>query len=134
MSRIYIKSENHKRKVWNADIWTPELRAKLSELWRAGFSASEIATELGRGFSRNSIIGKAHRMGLSQRKRDSLPAREVMLVSFKQCQWPEGDPQDMKNFHYCGQSTMGHGKSYCQKHYDMSYKVVSIKEVKDDNQ
>jgi len=46
--------------------WTPERENQLRELWEAGLSASRIAVELG-GTTRNAIIGKAHRLGLSGR-------------------------------------------------------------------
>lgn len=46
--------------------WTDERIALLRELWDKGLSASQIATELG-GVTRNAVIGKAHRMGLSSR-------------------------------------------------------------------
>lgn len=47
--------------------WTDERVARLKELWDKGLSASQIAQELGDGLSRNAVIGKAHRMGLSAR-------------------------------------------------------------------
>lgn len=46
--------------------WTDERVAKLSKLWADGLSASQIATELG-GVTRNAVIGKVHRLGLSGR-------------------------------------------------------------------
>jgi len=46
--------------------WTPERENQLRELWTAGLSASRIAAELG-GTTRNAVIGKAHRLGLSGR-------------------------------------------------------------------
>lgn len=46
--------------------WTPEREQKLRELWNAGLSASRIASELGET-TRNAVIGKAHRLGLSGR-------------------------------------------------------------------
>lgn len=44
--------------------WTPEREAKLIQLWKEGKTATQIAQNLG-GLSRNSVIGKAHRLGLS---------------------------------------------------------------------
>ena len=46
--------------------WTDERVARLSKLWAEGRSASQIATDLG-GVSRNAVIGKVHRLGLSGR-------------------------------------------------------------------
>jgi GcrA cell cycle regulator len=36
-------------------------------MWKEGKSAAEIAKTLGKGVTRNAVIGKAHRMGLSGR-------------------------------------------------------------------
>jgi GcrA cell cycle regulator len=50
-----------------ADRWTPELVEQLRSLYVDGKSASETATILGNGFTRNSIIGKWHRLHLPPR-------------------------------------------------------------------
>ena len=47
--------------------WTEERVRKLTLLWKSGNSASKIAIELGEGVSRNAVIGKIHRLGLSER-------------------------------------------------------------------
>ena len=44
--------------------WNEEKVAKLKELWGKGNTASQIAEIIG-GISRNSVIGKAHRLNLS---------------------------------------------------------------------
>lgn len=46
--------------------WTDDRVTLLRKLWGDGFSASQIANELG-GVTRNAVIGKAHRLGLSGR-------------------------------------------------------------------
>ncbi|MBY8976716.1 GcrA cell cycle regulator [Rhodobacteraceae bacterium NNCM2] len=46
--------------------WTDERVEKLKELWGEGMSASQIAKSLG-GVTRNAVIGKVHRLGLSNR-------------------------------------------------------------------
>jgi GcrA cell cycle regulator len=46
--------------------WTDDRVELLKKLWSDGLSASQIAAELG-GISRNSVIGKVHRLGLSGR-------------------------------------------------------------------
>ena len=46
--------------------WTDERVEKLKELWAEGISASQIAKVLG-GVTRNAVIGKVHRLGLSNR-------------------------------------------------------------------
>ena len=47
--------------------WTDERVERLSKLWMEGRSASHIAADLGEGVSRNAVIGKIHRLGLSNR-------------------------------------------------------------------
>jgi len=46
--------------------WTDERVAVLTKLWGDGKTAAEIAKELG-GVTRNAVIGKAHRLKLSNR-------------------------------------------------------------------
>ena len=46
--------------------WTDERVELLKKLWTDGLSASQIAAELG-GVTRNAVIGKVHRLGLSGR-------------------------------------------------------------------
>ena len=47
--------------------WTDERVALLRKLWDEGLSASRIAAELAGGVTRNAVIGKVHRLGLSGR-------------------------------------------------------------------
>ena len=48
--------------------WTPELEEQLRLHWANGESAAKIAEVMGDGLTRNSIIGKASRMGLKKRR------------------------------------------------------------------
>src|SRR3954468_20959931 len=54
--------------------WTDERVETLKKLWQEGHSASQIAKQLG-GVTRNAVIGKVHRLGLSGRAAPSQPAR-----------------------------------------------------------
>ncbi len=47
-------------------MWTDERVELLKKLWNEGRSASQIAAEIG-GITRNAVIGKVHRLGLSGR-------------------------------------------------------------------
>ena len=53
--------------------WTDERVDLLKKLWGEGLSASQIAGELG-GVTRNAVIGKVHRLGLSGRAKAPQPA------------------------------------------------------------
>lgn len=54
--------------------WSLQQEARLRELWDKGWSASDIARDLGRGLSRNAVIGKVQRMGLGGRGAPSRPS------------------------------------------------------------
>ena len=70
--------------------WSDERVEQLKKLWEAGLSASQIAAELGNA-TRNAVIGKVHRLGLSgrakspaagaPRQRKPRPTQHVMRVS-----------------------------------------------------
>ena len=54
--------------------WTDERVELLRQLWLDGRSASQISAELGLGVTRNAVIGKVHRLGLSGRAKSASPA------------------------------------------------------------
>jgi hypothetical protein len=70
--------------------WTDDRVEQLKKLWDAGLSASQIAAELG-NITRNAVIGKVHRLGLSgrakspssaaPRQRKARPAQHMMRIS-----------------------------------------------------
>ncbi|MDE2213223.1 MAG: hypothetical protein KGJ34_01675 [Patescibacteria group bacterium] len=53
--------------------WTPELMQNLARLWDEGHSTAEIGRRL--GFSKNAVVGKAHRLGLTPRPSPLKPRR-----------------------------------------------------------
>jgi len=61
--------------------WTEEREQKLRKLWGEGYTASQIAEMLGGGTTRNSVIGKAHRLKLAARvapKQSKNPEKQAM--------------------------------------------------------
>lgn len=54
--------------------WNDERVVLLKKLWAEGHSASQIAKQLG-GVTRNAVIGKVHRLGLSGRATPSRPVK-----------------------------------------------------------
>jgi len=70
--------------------WSDDRVEQLKKLWEAGLSASQIAAELG-NVTRNAVIGKVHRLGLSgrakspsssvPRPRKTRPAQHIMRIS-----------------------------------------------------
>ena len=70
--------------------WSDDRVEQLKKLWEGGLSASQIAAELG-NVTRNAVIGKVHRLGLSgrakspssaaPRQRKARPAQQMMRVA-----------------------------------------------------
>lgn len=54
--------------------WTEDRVDLLRKLWLEGLSASRIAAELAGGVTRNAVIGKVHRLGMSGRVKAPVPA------------------------------------------------------------
>jgi len=66
-------------------MWSEERTELCVKLWNEGHSASEVARRMACGFSRNAVIGKIHRLGLSHtvthrppkfRKKEAKPRRQ----------------------------------------------------------
>ena len=60
--------------------WTEDRVEILTKLWAEGLSASQIAKQLG-GVTRNAVIGKVHRLGLSGRAKPSRPKKATNVRS-----------------------------------------------------
>src|SRR5450432_3230555 len=113
--------------------WTDDRLELLKKLWADGLSASQIAAELG-GVTRNAVIGKVHRLGLSGRAkspssavprvRKARPASMRPRISITElseatCRWPIGDP-GAEDFAYCGSQTKA-ALPYCPYHSRIAY-------------
>ena len=133
--------------------WTHERIEQLKKLWEAGYTASNIATELG-GITRNAVIGKAHRLGLSGRMKSKSKVSSVSIVRKRKmpvnknskiielttsvepmnptsfadikdglCRWPLGEPEDL-NFKFCGRKC-AEGMVYCTEHHSLAYQPLN---------
>jgi len=129
--------------------WTDERVALLTKLWGEGKTAAEIASALG-GVTRNAVIGKAHRLKLSNRispiqqnkKPPSSPKVErktepkpikvdkgekqgiaLTDLGVDMCRWPYGDPKD-EDFGFCGDESIS-GIPYCEEHAKAAYQAAS---------
>ena len=49
-------------------MWSKERVIELKKLWDQGLTASQIATAMGDGLTRNAVMGKVHRLGLKPRR------------------------------------------------------------------
>ena len=133
--------------------WTHERIEQLKKLWEAGYTASNIATELG-GITRNAVIGKAHRLGLSGRMKSKSEVSSVSIVRKRKmpvnknskiielttsvepmnptsfadikdglCRWPLGEPEDL-DFKFCGRKC-AEGTIYCTEHHSLAYQPLN---------
>ena len=108
--------------------WTEERVQRLKDLWAQGLSASEIADALG-DISRNAVIGKAHRLGLSGRpspiKKKPTRGATILSLTERMCKRPVGDPKH-QDFHFCGK-TAHSGLPYCLEHAAVAYQQPAPK-------
>ena len=121
-------------------VWDKKNLERLKKLWDEGLPITKIGLEL--GVSRNSIAGKAHRLGLPKRnspisksgeprknksisdfdKSKELPLKILLREvewSRNRCCWPIGDPK-LPGFSFCGTSIMP-GRPYCEEHSNLAY-------------
>ncbi len=131
--------------------WTDDRVALLKRLWGEGKTAAEIASELG-GVTRNAVIGKAHRLKLSNRVSPIQQNKKPVVVISKppvaaekkirqtleqdnnrtgismlelgnqMCRWPLGDPREEK-FGFCGDGSVP-GLPYCDRHAKAAYQAA----------
>ena len=106
--------------------WTDERVNTLTRMWKSGQSAQEIASEL--GITRNAVIGKAHRLGLSGRP-SPIKKKEIgctiLQLNERTCRWPMGDPKDGA-FRFCGKQVHAHFP-YCMDHALVAYQQPAKK-------
>jgi len=124
---------------------------QIKKLWEAGLSANQIAAEVG-NLSRNAVIGKVHRMGLSGRAkrpaatdfrprrpppdleflrreisssglaRLNVPFKSLTELDQSSCRWPMGTP-DSGYVVFCGAPALA-GLPYCAYHSRMAYQPI----------
>ena len=121
-------------------VWDKKNLERLKKLWDEGLPITKIGLEL--GVSRNSIAGKAHRLGLPKRNspisKSGEPRKNKIASNFEtskepplkillrevewsrnRCCWPIGDPK-LPGFSFCGTSIMP-GRPYCKEHSNLAY-------------
>ncbi len=133
--------------------WTDERVVLLKKLWGEGKTAAEIAKALG-GVTRNAVIGKAHRLKLSnrispiqqnERKEDRAPevkktvkTKAIVMAkpantSFKSLKMIElkermcrwpSGDPKDEDFSFCGCTSVP-GLPYCEDHAKQAYQVAS---------
>ena len=77
LAKDQILAKDHSLAKEAVMSWTDERVDLLRKLWLDGLSASRIAAELAGGVTRNAVIGKVHRLGLSGRVKAQGPVSTV---------------------------------------------------------
>ncbi len=105
--------------------WSQERVDILKRMWQQGASAREISQCLG-GTTRNAVIGKAYRIGLStpkehpaEPKPDRIIHTSIMNLTDRMCRWPTGHP-GQSDFGFCGKTVIA-GRPYCGAHCARAY-------------
>jgi GcrA cell cycle regulator len=131
-------------------VWSDDEVVMMRELWLQGESASQIAKKLRPGKTRNAVLGKIHRLGLTTagrgpaavpsaraplapgrpgpppkpRRTIALATKPVALPGKSQCKWPIGDPAKA-GFYFCPDTSVlwadGSPCPYCEKHRKIAY-------------
>ena len=104
-------------------MWSKEEIDILTKLWNRGEPARIIALQL--RTTRNAVIGKAHRLGLSKQvgggDTESAPATiGTADLTEKMCRWPIGHPGD-DDFRFCGEPSIP-TRPYCGEHCVQAYR------------
>lgn len=98
-------------------FWAEPSRVEcLLLLWpELSITTAEIGRRL--GCTKNTVISKAHRLGLGVRNPSAIPPpppRRALIPASGECCYPIGHP-GTPDFHYCGEAA-ARGKSYCETH------------------
>lgn len=72
--------------------WTDDRVEQLKALWTDGLSASQIARTIG-GVTRNAVIGKVHRLGLTGRAAPAQPEHPRLPAAPRAAVRPAAAPQ-----------------------------------------
>lgn len=119
--------------------WTQDRIKHLKRLWHEGRSAETIALELGGSLTRNAVLGKVSRLGLSEGRTGGRPRRKaahqkapepppegvatILSVQRTDCRWPYGAPGDAA-FSLCGRP-VARG-AFCAAHAAVAYRPVPM--------
>ena len=103
--------------------WTTERIGTLTKLWKEGLTTREIGLRL--GVTKNSVVGKVHRLELSKRQSPIIDRPHVAEVipldklTAGMCSWPDGEP-GTPSLRFCGKPSIP-DKPYCAEHCARAY-------------
>ena len=130
--------------------WTEERVETLTNMWLGGSTARQIAESLGEGVTRNAVIGKANRLGLSKPSKSSETRRQrrtevkkavlempeggatILTLTSSTCRWPIGDPGE-EDFRFCGAVAKEDGP-YCEFHARLAYQPPASRDSRRNRQ
>ena len=100
-------------------FYTEQQDATIREMHARGSTFSKIANEIGK--SRNSVIGRARRLGLHAPKQEAKPTPPRASTGRKgeQCQWIAGDPSPDDSCKCL--APVEPGWPYCPEHLERAY-------------
>lgn len=97
--------------------WPRERIDRLIAMYKAGQGASIIALAL--GTTRNAVLGKANRIGLSRQEGRVLPPKTAAVQFGNYDPFPDRGCLWNTDGHWCGCRTRL-GSAYCENHYNLS--------------
>lgn len=131
-------------------LWSKDMDALLIEMWGKGKSVSDIGIAINKKFggnlSRNSIVGRAHRLqqkGIIRKRKNPVvkkvkiepapkavpEARIIVDVGDNGCKWPIAEIAGTRTHIFCGDRRKI-GKPYCERHCELSYQKPESKKEK----
>lgn len=131
-------------------LWTDERIDLLKTRWQTGVACNLIAIELGSGCTKNSVVGKAHRLNLDKRRmpnanpeqmasRIAAKRRHIAEISklalgvsvlgleTNMCRWPVSDDRPHL---FCGKAWAGEHGPYCADHRAIAYAGIPKKKTR----
>ena len=111
--KVGLRKQRSKIGWWET---RPDQLAILKRMWKAGASASRIATVV--GSTKNAVLGRIRRDSLhrSTKPKITIPVTLKQMIDLKpmDCRYPYGDP-GKEGFGFCGKPVTT-GRPYCQEH------------------
>ena len=115
------------RTMTNNIPWSEGASDRLRQMFYANYSDAQIAAEL--RVTRNAVIGRRQRMGLTGDKRPKIKRRGVKNIPMSRgtfsgtipdgCKWPSGESP---NITFCGGERLPSGP-YCAEHRKLAYRT-----------
>jgi GcrA cell cycle regulator len=107
--------------------WTAMMEDTLIFLASEEVSYNQIARVMsnmyGMTFTKNSVVGKASRLGLPRREPAIKPPKPeqpapvtIYDLEWGMCKWPLAQESDSPPYFYCGKPTDDLGCSWCEDH------------------